>query len=84
MAFDVTETEAAEESAIDAHFEQWPEGCPDGCRHCASRLRDRCGDVDGHMWPATFDYGDTCYCGALYLLRDPGGRVRVTTAPTST
>jgi hypothetical protein len=30
-----------------------------------------------HVWPPEYDYGDTCNCGALYLLQDETGFIRV-------
>lgn len=34
-----------------------------------------------HVWPLDFEYGDTCYCGAYYLLRDERGVVSIEETP---
>ena len=33
----------------------------------------RCLDTDGHQWAADFTPGDTCCCGAWYLLQREDG-----------
>jgi hypothetical protein len=71
--------QAVIDSAFEAHAAAYPEGC--GCPTCDQRLADRCAAASGHIWPEAFDYGDTCYCGALYLLKDEHGRVSVVETP---
>jgi hypothetical protein len=47
------------------HAKEYPDGCPDWCDACAERLKCK---GDRHDWPRDFSDGDTCYCGAFYLV----------------
>ncbi len=39
----------------------------------SDRFAPRC--EDGHRWPDDYDSGDTCYCGAWYLITRDGVRI---------
>ncbi len=46
-----------------------------------TRFEPRCDPVGvGHRWPSDFEYGDTCLCGAWYLLKDSRGAVKIAEA----
>lgn len=47
------------------HAETHPDGCSDWCADCAERLTCKDGR---HEWPNDYSDGDTCYCGAFYLI----------------
>ena len=34
-----------------------------------------------HIWPVDFAWGDTCNCGAYYLLRNARGEIQVEQTP---
>lgn len=58
-------TEDMQRDRDEAHAQQHPDGCPDWCARCQLRLMCKDGR---HEWPRDFSDGDTCFCGAFYLV----------------